>query len=83
MNVFSSEDPVGMVKRFEIGDKVKVIEFIATMLDAPIETIGDVGEVNAIDLDQGDYLYRVAFQNDPEGWNYKENQLEIVKGVYN
>ena len=66
--------------KFEIGDKVKVIEFIETMLDAPIETIGDVGEVNAIDLDQGDYLYHVTFQNDPEGWNYKETQLEIFKG---
>ena len=66
--------------KFGIGDKVKVIHFIETMLDAPIETIGDVGEVNAIDLNQGDYLYRVTFQNDPEGWNYKENQLEIVKG---
>ena len=66
--------------KFEIGDKVKVIEFIETMLDAPIETIGDVGEVNAIDLDQGKYLYHVTFQNDLRGWNYKENQLEIVKG---
>ena len=66
--------------KFEIGDKVKVIEFIETMLDAPVKTIGGVGEVNSIDLDQGDYLYNVAFQNDPEGWNYKENQLEIVKG---
>ena len=66
--------------KFGIGDKVKVIHFIETVLDAPVKTIGDVGEVNAIDLDQGDYLYRVTFQNDPEGWNYKENQLEIVKG---
>ena len=66
--------------KFEIGDKVKVIHFIETVLDAPVKTIGDVGEVNAIDLDQGDYLYRVTFQNDTEGWNYKETQLEIVKG---
>ena len=66
--------------KFGIGDKVKVIHFIETVFDASVKTIGDVGEVNAIDLDQGDYLYHVAFQNDPEGWNYKENQLEIVKG---
>ena len=66
--------------KFGIGDKVKVIHFIETILDAPVKTIGDVGEVNAIDLDQGDYLYHVTFQNDPEGWNYKETQLEIVKG---
>ena len=66
--------------KFGIGDKVKVIHFIETVFDAPANTIGDVGEVNAIDLDQGDYLYHVTFQNDPEGWNYKENQLEIVKG---
>ena len=66
--------------KFGIGDKVKVIEFTETVLDAPEETIGDVGEVNAIDLDQGDYLYHVTFQNDTEGWNYKETQLEIVKG---
>ena len=66
--------------KFEIGDKVKVLEFIETILDAPVKTIGDVGEVNAIDLDQGDYLYRVTFQNDHEGWNYKETQLEIFKG---
>ena len=69
--------------KFGIGDKVKVIEFTETALDAPEETIGDVGEVNAIDLDQGDYLYHVTFQNDPEGWNYKENQLEIFKGETN
>ena len=69
--------------KFGIGDKVKVVPFIETMLDAPIKTIGDVGEVSAIDLDQGDYLYCVTFQNDPEGWNYKENQLEIVKGERN
>ena len=66
--------------KVEIGDKVKVIEFIETVFDAPEETIGDVGEVNAIELDQGDYLYHVTFQNDPRGWNYKESQLEIVKG---
>ena len=66
--------------KFGIGDKVKVIHFIETVFDAPANTIGDVGEVNAIDLDQGDYLYRVTFQNDPKDWNYKENQLEIVKG---
>lgn len=66
--------------KFGIGDKVKVIEFTETAIDAPEETIGDVGEVNAIDLDQGSYLYHVTFQNDPEGWNYKETQLEIVKG---
>ena len=66
--------------KFGIGDKVKVIHFIETVWDAPVKTIGDVGEVNAIELDQGDYLYRVTFQNDPEGWNYKESQLEIVKG---
>ena len=65
---------------FGIGDKVKVIHFIETVWDAPVKTIGDVGEVNAIDLDQGDYLYHVTFQNDPEGWNYKETQLEIFKG---
>ena len=66
--------------KFEIGDKVKVIHFIETVLDAPVKTIGDVGEVSAIGLDQGDYLYRVTFQNDLEGWNYKETQLEIFKG---
>ena len=66
--------------KFGIGDKVKVIHFTETMLDAFVKTIGDVGEVDAIDLNQGDYLYHVTFQNDPEGWNYKETQLEIFKG---
>ena len=66
--------------KFGIGDKVKVIHFIETVLDAPTKTIGDVGEVNSIELDQGDYIYHVTFEDDPEGWNYKEDQLKLVEG---
>ena len=66
--------------KFKVGNKVEVVQFTETYLDAPEETVGDIGTVDAIELDQGDYIYHVTFEDDPEGWNYKENQLEIVKG---
>jgi hypothetical protein len=66
--------------KFKVGDKVEIVQFTETSSDAPEETVGDIGTVDAIELDQGDYIYHVTFEDDPEGWNYKESQLEIVKG---
>lgn len=65
--------------KFKVGDKVEIVQFTETHLDAPEETIGDVGIVDAIELDQGDHIYHVTFKNDPEGWNYKEDQLEHIE----
>ena len=69
--------------KFKIGDKVKVVQFTETAIDAPEYTVGDIGTVVSIELDQGDHIYRVTFEDDLEGWNYKEDQLEIVKGETN
>lgn len=66
--------------KFKVGDKVVVVLFTETYLDAPDETIGDIGEVDVIELDQGDHIYHVTFEDDLEGWNYKEDQLELVEG---
>lgn len=66
--------------KYKVGDKVKVVQFKERAIDAPKYTIGNIGTVDAIELDQGEHIYRVTFENDLEGWNYKENQLEIVKG---
>ena len=69
--------------KYKVGDKVKIVQFTETYLDAPEETIGNVGTVDAIRLDQDDHIYRVTFENDPEGWNYKEDQLEHIVGMKN
>jgi len=69
--------------KYKVGDKVKIVQFTETYLDAPEETIGNIGTVDAIRLDQDDYIYRVTFENDPEGWNYKEDQLEHIDGMKN
>ena len=66
--------------KFKIGDKVKVVQFTETAIDAPEYTVGDIGTVVSIELDQGDHIYRVTFEDGLECWNYKEDQLEIVKG---
>lgn len=63
--------------KFAIGSKVKVLKFNETFLDASADTIGCVGEVESIDLGQGDYFYHVVFENDSKGWNYKEDQLVL------
>ena len=67
--------------KYKVGDKVKIVQFTETAIDAPEETIGNVGTVDAIRLDQDDHIYRVTFENDPEGWNYKEDQLEHIDGI--
>lgn len=65
--------------KFKVDDKVEIVQFTETHLDAPEETIGGVGIVDAIELDQGDHIYHVTFEDDPEGWNYKEDQLELIE----
>lgn len=65
--------------KYKVGDKVKIVQFTETYLDAPEETIGNVGTVDAIRLDQGDHIYRVTFEDDLEDWNYKEDQLKLVE----
>ena len=67
--------------KFKVGNKVEVVQFTETYLDAPEETVGDIGTVDAIELDQGDYIYHVTFEDDPEGWNYTEDQLKLVEGT--
>ena len=66
--------------KFKVGDKVEIVQFTETFSDAPEETVGDIGTVDAIELDQGDYIYHVTFEDYPEGWNYKEDQLKLVEG---
>lgn len=66
--------------KYKVGDKVEVVQFTETYLDAPEETVGDIGEVAAIEADQGDHIYHVTFEDDLEGWNYKEDQLEHIDG---
>ena len=66
--------------KFKVGDKVEIVQFTETYLDAPEETVGGIGAVDAIELDQGDYIYHVTFEDNPEGWNYKEDQLKLVEG---
>lgn len=65
--------------KFKVGDKVEVVQFTETHSDAPEETIGGIGTVDAIELDQGDYIYHVTFEYDREGWNYKEDQLKLIE----
>lgn len=65
--------------KFKVGDKVEIVQFTETHLDAPKETIGGIGTVDVIELDQGDHIYHVTFEDDPEGWNYKESQLELIE----
>ena len=67
--------------KYKVGDKVKVVQFKETVIDAPEYTVGNIGIVGAINLDQGEHIYRVAFENDLEGWNYKEGQLEHVEEI--
>ena len=67
--------------KFKVGDKVEIVQFTKTFLSAPEETVGDIGTVDAIELGLGDYIYHVAFEDDPEGWNYKEDQLKLVEGT--
>lgn len=66
--------------KYKVCDKVEVVQFTETFSDAPEETVGDIGTVDAIELDQGDYIYHVTFEDDPEGWNYKEDQLKLFEG---
>ena len=65
--------------KYKVGDKVKIVQFTETAIDAPEHTIGNIGTVVSIELDQGDHIYRVTFENDLEDWNYKEDQLELIK----
>jgi len=67
--------------KYKVGDKVKVVQFKERIIDAPKYTIGNIGTVDAIELDQGKHIYHVTFENDLEGWNYKECQLEYVEEV--
>lgn len=69
--------------KFKVGDKVEIVQFTETYLDAPEETIGGIGTVDAIELDQGDYIYYVTVEDDPKGWNYKEDQLKLVEEMKN
>lgn len=65
--------------KFKVGDKVVIVQFTETAIDAPEKTIGGVGTVVSIELDQGDHIYRVTFEVDLGNWNYKEDQLELIK----
>lgn len=65
--------------KFKVGDKVVIVQFTETYLDAPEKTIGNIGTVDAIELDQGGHIYRVTFEDDLEGWNYKTDQLEHIE----
>ena len=65
--------------KYKVGDKVNVVKFKERVIDAPKYTIGNIGTVDAIELDQGKHIYHVTFENDIEGWNYKECQLEHVE----
>ena len=67
--------------KYKVGDKVKVVKFKVRVIDAPKYTIGNIGTVDAIELDQGKHIYHVTFENDIEGWNYKECQLEHVEEI--
>ena len=67
--------------KYKVGDKVKVVQFKERAIDAPEYTIGNIGVVVNINLDQGEHIYRVAFENDPEGWDYKEDQLEHIEEI--
>ena len=67
--------------KYKVGDKVKVVKFKERVIDAPKYTIGNIGTVDAIELDQGEHIYHVTFENDIEGWNYKECQLEHVEEI--
>ena len=67
--------------KYKVGDKVEVVKFKVRVIDAPKYTIGNIGTVDAIELDQGKHIYHVTFENDIEGWNYKECQLEHVEEI--
>ena len=67
--------------KYKVGDKVKVVQFKERVIDAPKYTIGSIGVVVNTNLDQGEHIYRVTFENDLEGWNYKECQLEHVEEI--
>ena len=65
--------------KYKVGDKVKIVQFTETAIDAPKYTIGNIGTVVSFELDQGDHIYRVTFEDDLEDWNYKEDQLKLVE----
>ena len=48
--------------KYKVGDKVKIVQFTETAIDAPEHTIGNIGTVVSIELDQGDHIYRVTFE---------------------
>ena len=70
-----------MSTSLKVGDRVEILYYEEGHLDAPTECIGKVGEIIALENDQGAYIYLVKFDykiNSFESWNFKPKQLKLV-----